>query len=51
MGRRTDTGVWIAKANAGLRLQPGRAAAEGGCQGIVAPAGRAAPKCHAPAAQ
>lgn len=50
MGRRTDTGVCCAKAGAGLRLRLGRAAAEGGCQWVIAPAGGAAPKCQAPAA-
>lgn len=50
MGRRTDTGVCCAKAGAGLRLRLGRAAAEGGCQWVIAPAGGAAPKCQAPGA-
>ena len=49
MGWGTDTGV-CAEADVGLWLRFWRAAAEIGRQGIIAPAGRAAAKCQAPAA-
>ena len=49
MGWGTDTGV-CAEANVGLGLRFWCAAAEIGRQGVIAPAGRAAAKCQAPAA-